>query len=153
MARQNMGLGVQVNSATISPFYGFEGASETYKEGAVVVTDSLDSNRFAEGGTNPLDIQGIVARAATGTAGTSMPYYPALPGVVFEGSLDDSNDLGNGAIVASDISALYGVTKDSGGIWYVDKHKTGDDARVKIIGFRDPVGTTQGRVYFVFSIG
>ena len=153
MARRPMGLGIQVNSATVSPFYGFEGASETYIEGALLILDSGDSNRLDEGGTDPVNIEGIAARSAIGTAATAIPYYPALPGVVFEGSLDDGSAAGTGTITASDFGASYGVTRDSGGIWYVDKNKTGADARVKIIGFRDALTTITGRVYFVFLIG
>lgn len=153
MARRALTVGPQINSASISPFLGPESASETFIDGAVLVSDSTDSNRLAEGGTNPIDIMGIAARAASGVTATMIPYYPALPGVVFEGSVDDSNDLGNGVALAANFGGQYGLTKDSGGIWYVDKFKTGDDARVRILGFRDPVATVQGRVYFVFNLG
>lgn len=153
MPRRPMTLGVQINSASISPALGFESTGETYIEGACLILDTVDSNRLSEGGANPTDIQGIAAKTASGTAGLPMPYYPALPGVAFEGSMDDSNDLGNGVLLASDFGKLYGVTKDSSGIWYVDKFKTSTDARVKIIGFRDPAATVQGRLFFVFLIG
>lgn len=153
MARRPLTVGPQINSASISPFLGPESASETFLDGAVLISDSTDSNRLAEGGTNPIDIMGIAARAASAVTATMIPYYPALPGVVFEGSVDNASDLGNGAALASDFGAQYGLTRDSGGTWYIDKAKTLDDARVRILGFRDPVGTVQGRVYFVFNLG
>lgn len=153
MARRPMTLGPQINSASISPFLGPEGASETFVDGAVLISDANDSNRLAEGAANPIDIMGIAARAASTVTATMIPYYPALPGVIFEGSVDDSNDLGNGIALAANFGGQYGITKDSAGFWYIDKFKTGDNARVRILGFRDPVATVQGRVYFVFFTG
>lgn len=153
MPRRPMTLGPQINSASISPFVGFEGAGETFAEGAILTSDSLDSNRLAEGGTNPLDIMGIAAKAAAAVTAAALPYYPALPGVIFEGSMDNAADLGNGVALAADFAARYGVTRDTSGFWYIDKNKTGDDARVRILAFRDPAGTVQGRVYFIFDLG
>ena len=153
MARRPMTLGPQINSASISPFLGPEGASETFVDGAILISDANDSNRLAEGAANPIDIMGIAARAASTVTATLIPYYPGLPGVIFEGSVDDSNALGTGVALASDFGTQVGVTKDSAGFWYLDKFKTGALARTRILGFRDPPGTAQGRVYFVFSLG
>lgn len=128
---------------------GFEGAAEAFKAGAVLIASA---NQLDEGGANPTTIAGIAVSPASGTTGDPIEYVPALPGKVFEGSLDDSNDLGAGAIVATDLLKEYGITKDTvTGVWYVDKFKTAGDARVRIIGFRDAVGTVRGRVQFVFS--
>jgi len=53
---------------------------------------------------------------------------------------------GDATNAVTDLMAAYGVTLTSNK-WYVDKNKTGGDARVKVTRFLDPVGTTNGRVY------
>ena len=78
-----------------------------------------------------------------------MPYYPALPSMIFEGSVDNSG-AGTGVIAAGDLFAEYGLTVTAGGVWYIDKDKTGATRRVQIIGFRDAVAVVTGRVWFIF---
>lgn len=149
MPVQHITPGIQVHSASISPFVAREGTTQTFAAGAIVAPDPTDANRLEVGLTNPINIAGIAALAATGTAGANMPYYPALPGMVFEGSVDNTG-AGTGVIAAGDLFEEYGLTVTAGGIWYIDKDKSGVNRRVKIIGFRDAVAVVTGRVWFIF---
>jgi len=95
--------------------------------------------------------------ASTGaTAVTPLLFVPALPSLVFEGTLAS-----NGAdyAVAADGANLYvkyGLTKDTAsGYWYVDVNSTTTNASCLVIGIKNVqdvvLGTTKGvRVYFVF---
>lgn len=150
MARTKMlpvnGWGLTSTPSTEAP----EDASETFLEGAVLVSNG---GYLEEAGTNPAQIVGISAgpgHNAAADGDSNIRFHPAMPHVVFEGSIDNNGDLGNGAIAATDRFEAYGITEDANGVWYVDKGKTGGDARVVIVGFRDAVGVVNGRVYFTF---
>lgn len=128
-----------------------ENASETFVMGAILVSSS---GFLSEGGANPTGIIGVAAGAAHNVAvdgDQAVRYFPALPHLVFEASIDTSAALGTGAIAAADLFVEYGVTEDANGLWYVDKNKTAANARVRIVGFRDAIGTVQGRVYIIFT--
>lgn len=128
---------------------GEANGSQTWTRGAVLVNSS---NRLSEGGANPTDIVGIATHGVTSATEDDLAQYvPALPGLEFLGNIDDSSDLGNGAIAVTDRYARYGITEDTNGTWYVDKNKSTDAlARVTVTDFVDAVGETQGRVKFVF---
>lgn len=149
MARQPI---VQASQSGFSsePLHGFEGATQSFKAGAVLV---YDTGQLDEGGANPTAIAGVSVHGAAATQAANCPYIPALPGVIFEGTLDDGNDLGTGAWAAADAGLEYGLTKDANGIWYVDKNKTGANGRVRILapGSNVIVGTVQPRVLFTFT--
>lgn len=137
------------HTSTIS-LTGPEAASETYKKGAVLVAAS---GKLQEGGANPVGIVGVAEEPGENLASGSpkVRYVPALPNQMFEGSIDDNGDLGNGAIAAADLYAEYGVTEDAAGVWYIDKGKTTTLARFRILEFVDAVGTVNGRVRGVFT--
>ena len=126
-----------------------EAATQTFSEGALLINNA---GNLQEAGVDPVDIIGVSAEAGhnAAAAAKSVRYHPALPHVVFEGSIDDSNAIGTGAIAATDLHAAYGLTLNTG-VWYVDKFKTGAQARVVIVGFKDPLTTVNGRVYFIFK--
>lgn len=69
---------------------------------------------------------------------------------LFKGSIDVSG-AGSDLIAATDLGAIFGLTKDAGnGFWYVDKTKatTGAGACVEIVELLDEVGTQWGKVLF-----
>jgi len=138
--------------AGIAPLVGFEGASETFGVGAILL---LDSNQLDEGiATTITRIMGVSARAATGTTGSDMPYYPAVPSVVFEGSFSTggANPPTAFTLVATNFGEQYGLNIDTSqtpNVWYIDQADEANVA-VTIIGFRDAVGTSDARVFFTF---
>jgi len=139
--------------AGISPFIGLEGASETFGAGAVLVEDAAQLDEAAADPTS--GIVGIAAQAATGTTGSSIAYYPALEGVVWEGNLSTGGASPPTAytLTAGDFLTRYALQVDTSqnpDVWYIDQADTGN-VSVTIIGFRDPVGTSDGRVYFVIN--
>ena len=130
-------------------------ASAAWERGAVVIDDG--GGELTEGGADPTLIAGIATSKyppANNYSTDVGKFIPALPGIQFEGSVDDNGDLGNGASAAGDLGTTYGLTQDASGIWYVDKGKAvGDDAaavRVRVTKLIDPAGTVNGRVRFVF---
>lgn len=148
MARLAVQVAPLEGKSAIPVRHGPAAASETWKKGAVLVDSS---GRLAEGSANPSPIIGVaVAPITSSSADDDVMYVPAEDNV-FEMSIDDSSDLGNGAIAQADLYKEYGITEDSAGVWYVDKNKTGANGRVKIMKFKDASGTTQGRVYVKFT--
>lgn len=133
---------------------GFEGASQSYKRGSVLVVASGLVIKGTSGNDAPtlLTVLGVADAPASGTTSKAVPIIPALPGVVFEGNLDAGS--GTTALtVASHMFTNFGLTLDSTtDHWYVDSSDT-TDIRVCVIGFKDPAATVNGRVYFTFLHG
>lgn len=126
-----------------------EAANQTFKLGAVLVNSA---GYLAEGGANPTNLIGIAAEAGdnNATAGAKdCLYYPVLPHLLFEMSLDKASSLGY-ASLAADRWTKYGITKHADGEWYVDVDKTGANARVIVVDFVDAVGTASTRVLVCF---
>lgn len=123
--------------------------SQTWVRGAVLVAAS---GLLSEGGTNPTGIVGIAGHKVTSaTSGATVHYTPVSAEQEFIASIDDSNDLGNGAIALTDRYTRYGITEDSDGFWYVDKNKSSDAlVRVVVTELVDAVGEVQGRVKIRF---
>jgi hypothetical protein len=117
-----------------------EGATQTFKKGAVLVASG---GNLVEGGVDPTGIVGIAEDDGDnlGAGLGTVRYVPALPHVTFDMSL-------SGTIAATDLHVKYGLVK-SGNNWGVDKAET-VNTRVVIVGFKDPVGTVDGRVYVRF---
>ena len=126
-------------------------AAAAWERGAVVIDVS---GELEEGGVNPTSIVGIAnaKHPPTNEFATDIgKHLPALHGVEFEASIDDSSAIDTGAIAAADQYTAYGITEDASGVWYVDKNKTAAaDVRVRITKLLDDVGTINGRVRFVF---
>jgi hypothetical protein len=131
-------------------YHGLEEASMTFNKGAILVADGT-SKEVEEAGADDQDILGVAVSGASGTAGTDVMFYPADGSIVFEGTLltDDDDDTDD-EIAATDAWTKYGLVLDAGeGYWVIDKGET-TNVRVVIVGFRDPVATVNGRVYFKF---
>lgn len=127
-----------------------EGASQTFKRGAVLINGSSGNvGTVVEAGADPTGILGIAEEDGENLAVSvaSTRFVPALSHCTFEGSLDDNT--GTYALVAGDKNKLYGIAKDANGIWYIDQTDT-TNTRVVITGFKDPIGTQAARVYFKF---
>lgn len=120
--------------------------------GAVVIDDG--SGELVEGGANPTLIAGIATSKHPPTNSHSTDtgkFIPALPGIQFEGSVDNNGALGTGAAAATNLGEVFGLTEDASGVWYVDLGKAGGaNGRVRITKLIDPAGTVNGRVRFVF---
>lgn len=125
------------------------GASQTITKGDILVAASGYVN---VDNTDPTTatIVGVARRGATtGAAGSQVvEYTPAMPDVIFEGTLRNSAT-GDYALTAADRFKSYGVEETAGGVAFVDQADT-TNTRVRIVGFKDPVGTVDARVYFVF---
>lgn len=125
--------------------HGKEDASETYERGAVLI---INSDNLAQASTEPTDnIAGISLAAASGTTHTDVAYIPAIPGVIFKGSIGTSTSAGAPAL--TDLLQLYPLQLSSGD-WFVDKtDNTNPCVRVVDID-DDQIGVTNGTVYFQF---
>lgn len=100
--------------------YPLDGAA-TFLEGAFVL---LNGGEIEECGTNPASILGVALHNAG-----NLPLEDHI--LVALAKANSTFILqGNVAPVADDEGKAYGITKDGDGIWYVDKTKTGSDARV-----------------------
>jgi hypothetical protein len=106
-----------------------------------------------KGGTDPAGIIGVFEQDGPQAADsqTLVRMVPAIPGVVFEGSI-------GGASAATPVNSAdghlwqeYGIS-ETANLWRIDTSKTGATGRVRVCGFRDPVGTPDGRVFFTFTI-
>lgn len=137
--------GIQMRTAPVD-------AAAVWERGAVVIDDG--GGELTEGGANPTSIVGVANTKHPPTNNFSTDvgkHMPAIPGIQFEGSVDDSAAIDTGAIAATDLYAAYGITEDASGVWYVDKNKTAAaDVRVKITKLLDVAGTVNGRVRFEF---
>lgn len=146
MAVQELSVAYAEGGHSIALGHGPEEASQTFIRGSVLIHDS-SSGEIEEAGTEPVNqILGIAAGKASGTAGTDVAYIPADAGYVFEGNIGTSTSAGD--IAADDQFQEYPLALSSTD-WFVDKTDNSNPC-VKVVGFRDPVGTTNGRVYFKF---
>jgi len=81
----------------------------------------------------------------------SITVMPAVALLVFEGTIDTSAAFGTGTIAVTDMGSSYDLLQDATSKnYYVNKNSTAN-AIARIVGFKDPVGTVQGRVYFVIA--
>lgn len=154
---------VSVGSHALQTY--LEAATQEFRAGAPVF---FSSGKIAEI-TDPVgdteQIVGIVAQDATAAVGgvndvdtvTDAPIVvvPALPGLVFDGVFGNvADDLYE--LAQTDVGKLCALRRDdTNDTWYLganDAHATNPvaGAGCRIVGLRDPIGTVNGRVYFVF---
>lgn len=133
-------------------YEGPEAASETFIKGAVLINAAGYLSQGAADLTS--GIIGIAAEPAHNDASAGLHnirYWPALPGAVFEATLEDETN-NNHVLVAADRFAKRALQYDSTNKrWYIDENDAGATAAI-IVGFKDAVGATKGRVYFVFEL-
>lgn len=139
------GPGLGINAHPVID--GLEVNSSTFSRGAVLIDSG--SGTLQEAGSDPTDIVGIAILAGQNGTTKTTKFNPAIRGVVFEAQIDQ--EAGDLALLQTHLWGKYGIAKDSSsGFWYIDVDKTGADARVVVVGFKDDVGDTKARVYFVF---
>lgn len=129
---------------------GPESASHASAKGALLIFSSGYLDLASADVTS-----GIVGVAQTaghndGSAGThQLEYVPALPGMRFEGTLEDETN-NNHALVATNLGLKYAMQLDStNDRWYVDENDT-TNVSVLITKLIDDVTTVKGRVEFIF---
>lgn len=123
-----------------------EGAGQSFKKGELVVASG---GYIVVGAADPSaeTIVGIALADASGTQGTQIPVMCALPGVIFEGQLQ--NAAADAAIAATDMLKQYGVNLTSNK-WWIDTDETTSKI-VTIVAFKDATTTVNGVVEFVFN--
>jgi len=92
----------------------------------------------------------LIPQGAPPNDGT-MGLHEAVDSTIFQGVLGNGSDGTLAVIAATDLGAIYGLTKDAGnGFWYIDNNKTtvGTGACVQIVELVDAVGTLNGRLAF-----
>ncbi len=133
-----------------------EAASQDFVQGAPVqnasgYVDAIEETDGSDYIVNSDDyIVGFAEDPATGTTGTELRVYPAMPGMSFIANVYH-------ATLASSVSAIAQIYQTYGliqvaktGAWRVDlAEEDTTDSVVRIIRLIDPVGTVHGRVEFV----
>lgn len=135
------------NGLSFEPVHsGIEAATQTWKKGAPLVyasgklteaTDAADQAAMA----------GMAAHVASGVTDTAVKYVPFIPGVVFEVTLMTGAEA-DFTLVQTNIGLAYGIAKAVSGAWFLDNADT-TNPEFRVVGFKDPVGTVNGRVYAV----
>jgi hypothetical protein len=125
-------------------------AAQDFKKGAPALLNTTGT--VQEAGADPATILGFFTADAAqydwkdDTLGTVNPSVPvALSTHVFRGTL-------KGTFAAADVGASFGLTEQAGGIWTVDRAKTGGDARVIILSVEDGVAVADIDVPVTFSV-
>lgn len=145
------------NSFNVAKHFGFhstpsweclEAATQTFKRGAPLV---FSGGYVQEATASSEEVIGIAATDGSNdaSAGTSVQrVIPIIPGMVFEGAT--SSALTDRATAQTDAGAIWGIAKDATNLgWYLNASES-TNYKVRIIGFKDAVTTTNGRVYFVW---
>jgi len=139
---------------TSSPLlYGAEKAAQTYTKGAFVQDD--DSGLITES-ASPIDASGVTKRAfglardsATGVTSAEVALYWLGPQTVIEITLSDST-AGTHTLAAANMWKVYPITKGTTN-WYLDANAVSDTGGGIVVGFKDAVGTVDGRVYMILT--
>ncbi len=132
-----------------------EAATQEFNAGAPLAAAAGKVAEITDPVADTEQIVGIALNDATGTTDDDALVVPALPGLVFEGVLANvADDLY--ALLAADVFKYAALRRDdTNDTWFLganDSHATNPPAGAacKIVGLKDPVGTVNGRVYFVF---
>lgn len=145
---QSFRLGAMAGFTSCPLIEAYEGTSQTFKDGDLLVASS---GLAVVGGADPT--AGTIIGLATcdgsnTTAGTPIQVVPALPGLIFEGQIQ--NGAANATLaIATHMFAEFGINVTSSK-WWIDTDET-THKDVIIVGFKDPVGTLNGVVYFMFK--
>jgi hypothetical protein len=139
-----------VTGQTSTPLWvGPEAANFAGNVGTICISAS---GYVEEAAADPVTlILGLGRKAGSNTtAGAAeMEFVPALPGLVFEGTLEDETN-NNHALVITNLWNDYALQLDAtNDRWFVDENDTTASA-VKIVRLQDPLGTVKARVLFVF---
>ena len=150
----NVDGGVQAWDGVTIP----QGIAGVSKESAsnLAVTGTVPS-MFGAGAIGAVSTVGVVSAKNVQNQPLARTIYRGSPyndtRVGFEVAVSDTVFYGqvgpNQTPVPSDVSKLYGLTKDTDGHWYVDRTKTGNSAVLTIVKL-DPIDVLRG-VHFQFN--
>jgi hypothetical protein len=147
MAVRPLTLASQGLASQVTPQVGYVGASQTFKEGAPLI---LSSQQLVIATTAPTS--GLVALAAADAptaTGAAFPIYVLHPGLIIEATLAGAASAATALAAATHFMLAVGLTLVTAtGFWYAD---TSASTCCTIVGFRDPVGTTDARVYIMLD--
>lgn len=139
--------------SSIPTFHGVEKASQTYKKGAFLIDD--DAGRLTES-TSPVNASAVANRSfgmalqdATGVTDTQVPFVWLGPNCIIEFSLMELT-AGNHTLVQADQWKVYPITKATTA-WYLNADAVSDTGGALVMGFKDPIGTVNGRVFGIIT--
>jgi hypothetical protein len=138
--------------------HGIETAAQTFKKGAPLI--NTDAAGTMTESTSPIDASavgkrtlGLALNDATGVTSKDIPFAVAGEHTVFEGTLSDAT-AGTHTLAQADVWETFPLVKDgtfSTGNWYIDANAEADAGGALIVGLKDPVGTVDGRVFFIIT--
>ena len=110
-----------INPAMSIPLMeGYEKASQTFKDGAILKRDS--GQLAVAGADNTADIIGVAAAPASGVTDAKRQFVLAA-GNIFEATLEDETNTDH-ALVITNLYTDYAAQVDSSGNYYVDENDT-----------------------------
>ena len=138
-----------INPAMSIPLMeGYEKASQTFKDGAILKRDS--GQLAVAGADNTADIIGMAAAPASGVTDAKRQFVLAA-GNIFEATLEDETNTDH-ALVKTNLYTDYAAQVDSSGNYYVDENDTTNPC-VMIVGANKSdidAATVRARVLCVF---
>jgi hypothetical protein len=133
--------------------HGQEKAAQTYVKGAFVQDDDAGlitpSASPVDGSGVTKRVIGLATRSATGVTAADAVIVLAGPQVVFEATLSELT-AGTHTLAQGDMWKVYPITKGSTN-WYLNADAVSDTGGGLVIGFKDAIGTVDGRVYFLVT--
>lgn len=138
-----------INPAMSIPLMeGYEKASQTFKDGAILKRDS--GQLAVAGADNTADIIGVAAAPASGVTDAKRQFVLAA-GNIFEATLEDETNTDH-ALVKTNLYTDYAAQVDSSGNFYIDENDTTNTC-VMIVGANKSdidAATVRARVLCVF---
>jgi len=138
-----------INPALSIPLMeGYEKASQTFKDGAILKRDS--GQLAVAGADNTADIIGVAAAPASGVTDAKRQFVLAA-GNIFEATLEDETNTDH-ALVKTNLYTDYAAQVDSSGNYYVDENDTTNPC-VMIVGANKSdidAATVRARVLCMF---
>jgi hypothetical protein len=127
---------------------GYEKASQTFKDGAILKRDT--GTLAVAGADNTADIVGVAAAPASGTTNAKRQYVLAYNNV-FEVTLEDETNT-NHALVIANLYTDYAAQVDSSGNYYADENDTTNTCLMIIGANKSDIdnATVRARVLAVF---
>ena len=142
------GLHAIIPAMSIPLMEGYEKASQTFKDGAILKRDS--GQLAVAGADNTADIIGVAAAPASGVTDAKRQFVLAA-GNIFEATLEDETNTDH-ALVKTNLYTDYAAQVDSSGNYYVDENDTTNPC-VMIVGANKSdidAATVRARVLCVF---
>lgn len=133
--------------------HGQEKATQTFKRGAFLQDD--DAGLITES-ASPIDgtavtkrAFGIALNAATGVTSADVAFIWLIHNVLIEITLSELT-AGTHTLVQGDLWKVYPITKATAN-WYLNGDAVSDTGGGIVVGFKDPIGTVDPRVYCILT--